>query len=315
MPVENLPSFYFKNTENNIQTAQNNNAATAALQKSKNQTDNFTKQGLSTGAKVAIGAGIVAAAAGVIYLFKSGKGKKIVEKGKEIINSVKSSIKKEKIELPKNGKYDMSKEAPVTIVNGNDYVVGFQPYFANSNGIYQYKTKLADEVKSESTFGSFIFTKKNAECMTKEEKLLYKLNNNGKYGVLGITDGHAYVRYSLGPEGISSNVGGFPDYHDHDWLTHFVLISPDKNFTPAQKNLLTLAQQGKFTSKNAPQTMIFPKKLKLKDIYDIIGKWSQDIDVTSKESEKFLGRLKILKEGERSFLDFSSNFKIDKINK
>lgn len=112
MSVNSNPSFYFTNqnaTNVSELPLQNNNQKLGSFQSNQAVTDAFSKQenteekkGLSTGAKVAIGVGILATVAGGIYLVKSGKGEKVLDSIKKVFNKNKTNVQNETEKLVDN---------------------------------------------------------------------------------------------------------------------------------------------------------------------------------------------------------------------
>ena len=104
MTVENTPNFYFKADTGiqNTQPAQNNtniqyqNYQPAPLNREKPDSyitkDGKEKTALSKGAKIGIFAAAIAAIAGGIYLYKSGKGKKAADAIKSFFSKNKTNI-------------------------------------------------------------------------------------------------------------------------------------------------------------------------------------------------------------------------------
>ena len=121
-----------------------------------------------------------------------------------------------------------------------------------------------------------------------------KLKNarNNCVGDIGVTpDGHAFVKSFV------ARNGGFEPK-----LSFIYLISPNSEFTPAQKNLIALMQQGKMQSPNSP----LGKKAQeytVGNIFDLIHKWAQDIDPDNLETQKVLSQVATYKKGESNFIE------------
>ena len=119
---------------------------------------------------------------------------------------------------------------------------------------------------------------------------LKNITQNG-VGDIGITpDGHAFVK---------STVVTNADYEPK--MSFVDLISPNSEFTPAQKNLIALMQQGKIKSPNSPLGKE-AQEYSVKDIFDLIHKWAQDIDPDNIETQKVLSQVATYKKGESNFI-------------
>lgn len=177
-------------------------------------------------------------------------------------NEIVQEIKE--ITIPTNG-YDSSKEVNIVRYNAYNQYIGFS-------------TRNACDFTDEKT-----------------KSLINKVEKNGP--IIGKKDNRAFVK-----------IGGTDFYNQektkHDeyanLLTHILLISPDDKFTPAQLNLIALAQQDKFLSKNSPFYKVInkDKTLSREEILNLIAKWAQDINPDDKSTMEVFDKVQRIHDDE-----------------
>ncbi len=130
----------------------------------------------------------------------------------------------------------------------------------------------------------------------KKEGSLYedlKSITNNTVGDIGVTPkGHAFVKTST----VKTNWAYEPT------MRYMTLISPNSEFTPAQKNLIALMQQGKIQSPNSPLGKK-SQEYTIENIFDLIHKWAQDIDPNNLDTQKVLSQVSTYKKGESNFVE------------
>ncbi len=223
-----------------------------------------------------------AVAGGVAILATAAAITLAVIKRKDISSFLQSiklkNAKPEAIVIPEKG-YDLSKEAANVSFNKNRSCSGFAgAAVVDKSGIVNTDPKVAE--------------------VSKDAERLDKIHRKGCKLDIGITkDGHAFVE----ADG-TGQVVKHPQYHgtsDQYRLSHIMLISDSKEFTPAQKNLIALIQQNKMGSENSPFGQLVDDTIgenpTRESILDAIAKWAKDIDATDVETQKTLGRLAKLK--------------------
>ena len=239
---------------------------------------------MSKGKKIALITGIAALCALITAaIIKRRDIAEFFSRGKEKITN---------ITLPDEKGYDLSNEADKLGSQSYTASCGFQEHIFDKEGGYYY-------------------SKMQPENLSEEDKLLYKIMTQSSYGSFGIADEHAYVKYRIGRNG--ADAAKFQPQSENAKLCEYVIISPDKNFTPAQKNLLALMQQGRYTSENSPSCLDYSAELTRGHFFEMLAKWAQDIDMVSEDTITFLNSLAKIKNGQCVLQEPKLGFEISKI--
>ncbi len=212
-----------------------------------------------------------------------------VAKRKDISSSLQTMkfklAKPEAVVIPEKG-YDLGKEAENVLYKTYKSASGYSDYITDSLGNVNANPAIAE--------------------IPQDVARLQNLGSNGNKLDIGITDdGHAFVHI-----GSVGQVTNHPDYHKTptlDRIAAFLLVSDSAEFTPAQKNLIALIQQGKLGSEHSPfgelaDDIIGADPTK-GSILEAVAKWAKDIDTTDVETQKILGRLSKLKGGQTIGVD------------
>ena len=221
----------------------------------------------------------IAGLVGGIYLVKSGKGKQFFEyirekiNNSEIINSIKNKFKNKAVTSTSDTTFDLlnSKFAR----NKEQIIV--------PNGSY--------DLSKETGTIEFMTNTLSMGFDMKHCKLFGNISGNRTYYGFGLTaDGKSFVKIGYGAN--NCQIGVAKNY-DENLLSSISIVGRDSNFTPAQKNIIALIRQGKQNSLNSPigKTYNFDE-LDSKKLYDMIAKWSQDLDINHEETKIVLGNFK-----------------------
>ncbi len=138
------------------------------------------------------------------------------------------------------------------------------------------------------------------------------INGNRLNLGFGLTkDGKSYVH--TGYQALGCPIGVAKEFDD-EVLSSITIVGKDSKFTPAQKNLIALTRQGKMDSPNSPiGKACTGKNMTPEQLYEMIAKWSQDIDVDHQETQIILGNFDKHYNKDKSLYDFFKTLHLDTV--
>lgn len=264
---QNFKNNILQNTKTTIQSNNQVNTIPKTKDTISFMGKNIEKKKLIIGAAIAVSAIALLGLAvikrkDIASLFQKKFKKDIPIDDNKTKNEILQEIKE--IAIPTDG-YDLSKEANIIKYDTYNQYIGFSGI--NTSDYTDEKTKT----------------------------LIDKVEKNGP--IIGKKDNRAFVKIG-GTDFYSQEKTKHDEYAN--LLTYILLVSPDDKFTPAQLNLIALAQQNKFLSKNSPFYKVIDKNrtLSREEILNLIAKWTQDINLDDKSTMEVFDKVQRIHDNE-----------------